>query len=1172
MPPRTRRLALAAGAAGLLGAWANGPDDDPPAAVDYRRDVRPILSDNCYACHGPDAAQRQAGLRLDVRDSALARTKSGAVPVVPGAPAESELWYRVNAAPDERMPPPDSRKELSAGEIEVLRAWIEEGAAWGEHWAFVAPRRPALPDVAAAAWPRNPIDRFVLARLEELGLEPAPEAARETWARRVAFDLNGLPPALGELDEYLADDCEGADARFVERLLASPRYGEHMARYWLDAARYGDTHGLHLDNERALWRWRDWVIEAFNAGLPFDRFVTEQLAGDLFPDATLEQRIATGFNRCNPTTGEGGLIAEEYLAKYAMDRVDTTGTVFMGLTLGCAQCHDHKFDPFTQREYYELFAFFNNLAEEGSDENALAPPPFVKAPTPEEARELEAALAAALEAEARLDAPLPGVDALQADWEAEWGARLRRGFHRLEPLAATSRDGATLTVQPDGSVLAGGANPARDEHVFVLRTSAEHVEALYLEGLTDPSLPNAGVGRAPNANVVLTNVALEVAPADGSAAARPVRLAAAVADYSQPGYPIGAAIDGDPASGWAVDGGQREPRSVAFVPEAPFGFAGGTELRVRLSYESQFGQHALGRVRFAAASDPALVPAAPGTWHVAGPYAAQDGDVAYRTPFAPELRALDPDDATVGWKPRNDLVDGERFDFTGEGSAVYLHRTIRAPEPRRVTLSLGSDDALKVWHDGTIVLERNVQRSAAPDQDRVELALHAGANHLLFKVVNHAGGFAFHYRMLEEDAESPPPDLAQALAAAQGALRADLEQRLRRFFRRRHSPEWRALEGEARRAREAAAAIEARMPLTMVSAERAERRPAHVLIRGRYDRPGEAVEPGVPAALPPLAAEGRADRLDLARWLARPDHPLTARVFVNRLWQNVFGTGIVATAEDFGAQGEWPSHPELLDWLAVELVESGWDVRRVLRLIVTSATYRQSSRVTPETLARDPQNRLLARGPRFRLDAETVRDTALALGGLLVEKIGGPSVKPYQPAGLWQAVAYPTSNTAKFVQDEGQALYRRSLYTFWKRTSPPPGMQAFDAPSREACRVRRARTNTPLQALVLLNDVQFVEAARGFAQRILDAEGSVDERLVLAFRSATARRPSAGELAVLRHVHRRALEGFLSDEPSARALVEFGDSEPPPGACAELAAWTVVASTILNLDETITKG
>jgi hypothetical protein len=771
--------------------------------VDFDRQIRPILSENCFNCHGPDAKERKARLRLDTREGALATLRGGGHAVVPGRSADSALIERVRSdEPGERMPPPRTKKRLTAQQIQLLRRWIDEGAKWSQHWSFIPPQRPPLPALKDTRWPRNNIDRFILARLEAEGLKPAPEADRVTLIRRLTLDLTGLPPTPAEVDSFVADHSQDAYEKVVDRLLESPHYGERMALDWLDAARYADTHGYHIDSGRDMTRWREWVIDAFNQNMPFDQFTIEQLAGDLLPNATLRQKIASGFNRNHMINFEGGAIPAEYHNAYLVDRVNTTATVWLGLTVACAQCHDHKYDPISQKDYYRLYAFFNNLPENGLD-----------------------------------------------------GAK-------------------------------GNAVP-------VLRISSKE---------------------------------------------------------------------------------------------------------------------------------------------------------------------------------------------------------------QQQSLDLLADE-----------IKRLREKPAA-------LAGAAGLGPVVFRSRNHLSG-------LEKQ-------------------RAEVEKRI---------------------------------PTSMVMQEMAKSRDTFLLIRGQYDKPGEKVTAGVPERLPPLPKDAPTNRLGLTRWLVAAEQPLTARVTVNRYWQMFFGTGLVKTAEDFGIQGELPSHPELLDWLAVEFMQK-WDMKALVRSMVTSATYRQSSAVTPALFSRDPENRLLARGPRFRLQAEFIRDQALAVSGLLNREIGGASVFPYQPTGLWQELASrgDSKNWSAqfFVQSKGKDLYRRSMYTFWKRTSPPPQMITFDAPDREVCTVRRPRTNTPLQALVLLNDPTYVEASRKLAERMMKEGGAGNaERIDFAFRLATARHPKATEIAVLERIFTSQRAEFAANEAAALKLLRVGESPRDERlAVPDLAAWTVVAGVILNLDETVTKG
>ncbi|MHC4946917.1 MAG: DUF1553 domain-containing protein [Planctomycetota bacterium] len=1152
----------------------------PAAAVDFNRDIRPILSDRCFQCHGPDGAARQAGLRLDTPDGAFAPRRDDRAAVTPGDPAASLLLERITAAhADDRMPPPGSNKTLREDEIELLRRWIEAGATWQTHWSFVPPAPVPPPAVGDESWPRNPVDRFVLARLEAEGLAPADEATRETLLRRVTFDLTGLPPTLAEIDAFLADESPDAYERVVDRLLASPRYGERMAMAWLDVARYADTHGYHYDNERTMWPWRDWVIDAYNRNLPFDAFTVQQLAGDLLPGATLDQRIATGFNRNHGISWEGGIIPEEYLVEYVVDRVQTTSTAWLGLTVGCARCHEHKFDPVSQREFYEFAAFFNTIPEKGADGLEGNAVPLISAPVGDDATRLADLEAGIARLEEAYDAPRPELDEARARWERETADAWERSWTILPPFAAKAAGGAELVPQDDGSVFAEGPHPQIETYEIVAFTDLTDIRAIRLDAMADERLPRGGPGRAFHANYVLSELEVEIAPVADPAAAVPVELVAAHADHSQPGFFVGRTVDGSAETGWAVERARfGEDRVAVFVPRAPFGFESGTALRFRLRYDSPYRQHAMGRVRLAVTTDAALAAAlAPcelGPWRLAGPFPAESAAAARATDFGPEA-SLD----TVTWTPRPDLADGVVHALPEDrNAATYLHRTITSPDERRVVLSFGSDDALAVWVNREPAHASDAPRGAAPDQDLVTVRLRPGRNDLLVKVTNFDGPSAVYFEKRDDDGLDPPLPVMAKLQRAPDERGDDQRRELRDHYLAAHSDEARALLADLADRRAERDRLTAAIPTVMVMQEMDEPRPTFMLGRGRYDQPGEQVTPGVPGVLPGLPADAPADRLGLARWLTDPGHPLTARVAVNRHWQMHFGRGLVDTPDDFGAQGSPPSHPALLDWLALELVRSGWDVKAMHRLIVTSATYRQSSAAPPALRARDPGNRLLARGPRFRLPAEMIRDAALAASGLLVERVGGPPVKPYQPEGLWKEVGsdFEAFSANVYRRGTGDDLYRRSMYTFWKRTLPPPALQTFDAPTRELCVVRRSRTNTPLQALVLMNDPTYVEAARFLAQRTLrevdDGAGAL-ARAAFAFRVVTSRRPTPREVALLVGLYREQHAAFGKDPELVRGLLGVGDGTHPADLDrTELAAWTVVATTLLNLDEAITKG
>jgi len=1003
--------------------------------VDYSRDIRPILSDKCYKCHGPDRAALQADLRLDLKQDAFEEHDSG-LPIEPGRSVDSIVYQRISSTdPDEKMPPPDSGKVLTPQEIARIKRWIDEGAEWREHWSFLRAERPPLPDVRHTETVQNPIDLLIRARLEQEGLAPSPRASKETLIRRVTLDLTGLPPTLAEIDAFLADDSMAGYERLIDRLLKSTRYGEHRARFWLDAARYGDTHGLHLDNERSIWPYREWVIKAFNSNKPFDEFTIEQLAGDLLDNPSLDQLVATGFNRCNVTTSEGGSIAEEYLVRYAVDRVETTSTVWMGLTAGCAVCHEHKFDPISQKEFYRLFAYFFSLTEKAMDGNALLPPPTIKVPTSEQLRD-----------QRRLHDQIDLI-------EQQIATAVARGDYQepAETRQAIARDRADFVWIQDE--LPAGAKPQGDWE-FVSAESGPVYHGARASART-------ATGRSQH---LFTG--------------------------AKPALRIG---DGDTLFAYVYLDPKNPPQEIMLQFND-----GSWEHRAFWGEDLIEWGKASEPSRFAAGQLPPV-----GQW--------------VRLEVSAEKVGLKPGALLSGWA------------FTQFGGTVYWDHagvTTRTPQGAETY------DSLLVWEQ----LQRSSNDDSVPKYVREVIRLESDRrNDVQRKQLENY--FVEHVQAKTRHVFDP---LHRTLAAAQQDL----------------------------------AALDKAIPATLIMQDMPKPRDAYILTRGEYDKKGDKVEAGVPAVLPPLPADAPRNRLALARWLVHRDHPLTARVSVNRFWQQIFGTGIVKTSEDFGSQGEWPSHPELLDWLAVEFMESGWDVQRMIKLMVMSHAYCQSSQGTPELWERDPENRLLARGPRFRMDAEMVRDNALKISGLLVEQVGGKSVRPYQPSGIWSAVGYESSDTVKFVQDHGNKLYRRSMYTFWKRTAPPPTMQIFDAPSREYCVVRRERTNTPKAALALLNDVQFVEAARQLAQRIMTEGGDTDAaRATFAFRLATARSPKAEERVVLLDTYRSLLLEYEQDPDAAMALINYGETPRDESLDTnQLAAWTMVASAILNLDETITKG
>ncbi len=1180
---------------GLEGADQLGGTGEPGDAIPtYSRDVRPILSDRCFTCHGFDPSERKANLRLDLRATAVEMRSSGAA-FVPGDREASLAWQRIHSDdPDEAMPPAAAnRAELTPAERDVLGRWIDAGAAYEEHWAFVPPVRPQAPSTGAAG---HPIDRFVLAQLDAAGLELSPEAAPETRLRRLFLDLTGLPPEPEELDAFLADPSDDAYRGWIQRLLFDEpyvsRFAEHMTVPWLDAARYGDTIGIHTDNGREAWAWRDWVVNAYAANLPYDQFVIRQLAGDLLPDPSVDDLVATGFNRNHVITDEGGAINDEYLVEYAVDRVSTFGSVFQGLTLGCARCHDHKFDPVSQRDFYSTFAFFNSNDEPGLYSQEPGNPtrafePAIDVPTADQATRLDALAADIERAEVELaEAPPDEAEQVAAFLDA---TRMELGLEwtTATPLAARSTGGAEFELLEDSSVLAKGENPATDTHVIELNVQGADQRLVLLHWLEDESLGAGGIGRAANGNAVLSEIELTAAPLDDPAAATPVALRWAWADVSQTNgnWSVINTIDGDLTTGWAPAAHtQPGERRIVLLTQEPFGSAAGTQLRLTLSYASEHAYHALGRVRTStSALDEAAterLPLAAGHLMSLGAYAPPDDGNAYDERYGPEAALrLDASEGFRGanWMPLIEFAQTGQVALEQTVGAHFLGQRFFSPSARELELSFSSDDGIQLYQDGEQVYENRVDRGVTPDSDQTTLALPLGSSALVVKVVNTGGPGGYQARRLPAD------------GVLEGALVASLlpEDVVDEPLAAARLVAWRELfsPGYAERRTALAALVSERatlradIPQAMVMRELAEPRPTYVLSRGAYDHPDmdQPVDRAVPTALGSLPEDLPRNRLGLAQWLFDPSNPLTARVAVNRLWAQVFGIGLVATLDDFGLQGEYPSHPKLLDWLAVEFRESGWDTKHLLELMLTSRTYGQSSRVDPESLAGDPAGRLLSRFPRQRLSAEAVRDTALYASGLLVERLGGPSVKPYQPDGLWREVAMPQSNTANFELGAGDDVWRRSLYTYWKRASPPPAMMTFDAPTREACVVERSITNTPLQALVLWNDEQFVEAARALAARVLEEQDTDEARLNLLFRRCTSREPEAFELERLNAALDDFRARYFDDEEAARALTSVGRSAEltmgtPIADPGELAAWTLIANAVLSLSETITRS
>jgi Protein of unknown function (DUF1553)/Protein of unknown function (DUF1549)/Concanavalin A-like lectin/glucanases superfamily/Planctomycete cytochrome C len=1058
--------------------------------IDFNRDIRPILSNKCWACHGPDAPNLKIKLRLDSEAGIKADLGRGRSAVVPDHPEQSELVRRITADDDlMRMPPVDSGRTLTERERNLLVEWIKEGANWGRHWAFINPVKAQLPKVKNSSWPKNAIDYFVLEQLERKGLGPSPEADRTTLIRRVSLDLTGFPPTPKEIDEFLNDKSPNAYEKVVDRLLTSPRYGERMAFRWLEVARYADTNGYQRDGERIMWRWRDWVIDAFNRNLPFDQFTIEQLAGDLLPNPTLEQRVATAFNRNHRGNSEDGLVPEEYAVEYVVDRVDTTFTVFQGLTIGCARCHNHKYDPITQKEYYQLFAYFNSIPEDGRFANYGNSPPWIYAPTHEQQAQLKQLEKEIGQTKSQLAAMLKKSELLQRRWEKSIDASSNQHWFPSDNLLLHQ------AFDQDSSLVIHEKK----------RSSPKEV---------------AGGFKAGKPNYI------------------PSPLGYAVAFDGRLSFDAGIAANFDYRP-QLRNYEEKFALSAWFYPETENGGAIVTRIRDdaagrenNLPKGRGYGVFYInGKVHFN------LV----GVW-------ADDSfraETADKLPVKQWYHLLAEFDSREPYEKVRIYIDGKR-----QKLKINNHRLFRSFSDANANLLIGGGGGPDLRFKGAIDEVRIY--TDLPDEEQIAVLACADplAKIASFKPKqrNHGQRLKIRNAFLESGASAGTKQVWEKLNELKGRR----------------------------------AALEATFPNVMVMQELSDPRPTFVLKRGAYDAPAEKVERGIPAILPPMPNEYPKNRLGFARWLVSPQNSLTARVTVNRFWQMLFGTGLVTTVEDFGTQGEMPSHPELLDWLAVEFMNPtsasrkpqsrGWDVKALLRTIVLSATYRQSSIVTPQLLQQDPENRLLARSPRLRLLADVIRDQALFLSGLLIERRGGPSVKPYQPEGLYKDMVF-ANNLNNYEQDQGEGLWRRSLYTFWKRTVMPPAMQVFDASSREYCTVREPRTNTPLQALNLMNDVTYIEAARMLAERMMIEGGDGDgKRIAWGFRLITSRWPDESEKQVLLDNHRAQLEYFRSNPQEAEKLLVIGEKRNSARLeTAELASYTVIASLILNLDEVITK-
>ena len=1029
--------------------------------LEFNRDIRPILSDGCFHCHGPDEKERKGGLRLDLESDAFKNAKSGFPAIVKGDPDESEIIARIFLSDDdeEHMPPLDSGKSITLEQKEILKKWIEQGAEYQGHWAFINPQRSPVPKVIGA---KHPIDGFIQKRLSEEGMQMQALADKETLLRRVSLDLTGLPPTLSEVDDFLADTSENAYEKVLDRLLGSPHYGERMALEWLDLARYADSNGFQSDGSRDMWLWRDWLINAFNRNIPFDQFTIEQLAGDMLPNPSQDQVVATGFNRNHRLNGEGGRIVDEWFVETVIDRVETTGTTWLALTMSCARCHDHKYDPISQKEFFEFFAYFNSNDESGvlaaNGKNGFNTAPFLKVPNSEQKRKishLEDSLQKSQDERKSAESKME--DAL-TKWLKQTREELVKNkaqpspWKKLTNEKVLSKGGAQFKKQKDGSWLGTGKNPSNDTYEIRSPFNSKELSGVLLESFSDPSFKGIKFGRSGNGNFVMTGLEVRLEHKDKNKKPIVLKLDKAEASYEQEGYPAiqvvknAANLKKKGSKGWAVHGSnppKQRSLMAMFMAKSPISVPEGAELVITIYHQSGFADHNLGRFRIQYAEK--------------------------------KVSSLD----GVSGIPEN-LVP---------------------------------------------LVRKNVEGLA-------------------------------------------PQELNQ----------------LKKYFRTEVENPVSVAKVKADQSKKALDDFMSKVPSTMIMKEKSAPRDAFILNRGEYDQPTEKVGRALPAVLPPLPEGQPNDRLGLARWLVSGDHPLTARVWVNRIWERLFGVGIVKTSENFGSQAEWPVHPELLDWLAVEFAKptalpkingkpaQAWDMKGMIKFIMLSKTYRQNSSAPDGYFRKDPENRLLARGPRFRLHGELVRDQALASSGLLIKKVGGPSTRPYMPKGVWSETNR-YGNLTNYKADEGEGLYRRSMYTFWKRTAAPPSMLLFDAPNREICYPKRSRTNTPLQALALLNEVTYVEAARSLAERMMKEGGAgIRDRLTTGYRLATSRSPDKQTLSVLQKGFEERKIHFQENQEAAKQMISHGKKKPDENLePVELAAYTVTANVLLNLDRVITK-
>lgn len=1156
--------------------------------VDFNRDIRPILSDHCYACHGPDEKARKGNLRLDRKEAVFGLLKSGSIAVVPGDLEKSELIHRISTHDeDDRMPPLEDGKPLSEKQVAVFKQWVSEGAEWQRHWAYIKPRLNDPPNVENDNWPRNDIDRFILNRLEKESIEPSKEAPKEKLIRRATLDLTGLPPTIQEIDSFLADKSDAAYEELVDRLLESKAYGERQAMFWLDLARYGETQGYHHDAHRDMWHWRDWVINAFNENKPFDEFTTEQLAGDLLPHPTRDQIIATGFHRNEMTTSEGGALPEEYAVKYVAGRIDTTARVWMGTSMACAECHDHKYDPITQKEYYRFFGFFNTIPENGLDRQSNPVPRMELKGSDHDKRlaQFDAEIAALETAHKKIVQETNATyTANQQQWEQQHREQSVNNWQPLLPVEFVSENGATLNVHADNSITVSGENPAQDTYRIRLQTPSDRIKGIRLEALPEHSMPHGETGRSENGQFILTRIeitALSRNPERTRADFQHPEMGRLWKLGPFPGSTYQASFDHnfgpEPAADLQESYGDgslkwREVSDSANDEPIPFADSNSTFYVLR-TFKASKPSHVQARLgsssSFKVWLNGALI-------HTKKPAGNSD-------PIPLQMKLQEGENAILV-----KVTNGN------DGSKLYLDPSLQPVLEQSVTIAQAAADTNRGGYDIKGTLDDLIETGWSVDVRNENAKNPHYAWFRFSKPVGFSAGTELEVRLIFNApvphatlskfriALTPSEELNTFLSLpnnirshllARPADRSDQSNlALQRYYREQFVDEAGTLTKILNDKRSERRKYQDAIPVAMIMREMEKPRQTHLLIRGEYNNPGEIVTPGVPEAILPWQENYPTNRLGLAEWLLHPDHPLTSRVLVNHFWQQHFGTGLVKTSEDFGAQGESPSHPGLLDWLAKEFIQSGWNMKQTHRLIVTSATYRQEAAATVNGIQRDPGNRQLAHFPRQRLEAETVRDLALSVSGLMNPKTGGPSVFPYQPPGLWEQVAF--EGTRKWEQSKGPENYRRGLYVYWRRSVPYASFVTFDAPSRETCTVKRPRTNTPLQALVLMNDPVYIEAARAFGLEIMKNGGSkIDDRVGYAFRACLSRNPSEAELDRMTNAFHKELQHFLDHRADANQLVNIGATPPPTDVDpVELAAWTILAQVLLNLDETITKG